>query len=35
LRSDLKVWWAKMRGKPNPLLKIGQTDHGDLVIGTV
>ena len=21
--NDLKLWWAKMRGKPNPLLKIG------------
>jgi lipopolysaccharide transport system ATP-binding protein len=27
--NDLKVWWAKMRGKPNPLLKIGETDHGN------
>ena len=26
---DLVVWWAKMRGKPNPLLRIGQTDHGN------
>jgi lipopolysaccharide transport system ATP-binding protein len=33
--NDLKVWWAKMRGKPNPLLKMGQTDHGNLVMGTV
>ena len=24
--NDLKVWWAKTRGKPNPLLKIGQSD---------
>ncbi|MBI1792659.1 MAG: ABC transporter ATP-binding protein [Chloroflexi bacterium] len=24
--NDLKVWWAKMRGKPNPLLRIGETD---------
>ena len=24
LTNDLKVWWAKARGKPNPLLKIGQ-----------
>jgi len=28
-RNDLKVWWAKARGKPNPMLKIGQTDHGN------
>lgn len=30
LTNDLKVWWAKTRGKPNPLLKIGQKDHGNL-----
>src|SRR5512136_1152164 len=29
LTDDLKVWWAKARGKPNPLLKIGQEDHGN------
>jgi lipopolysaccharide transport system ATP-binding protein len=23
------VWWAKRRGKPNPLLKIGEADHGN------
>jgi lipopolysaccharide transport system ATP-binding protein len=28
-RDDLKLWWAKTRGKPNPLLKIGQIDHGN------
>jgi lipopolysaccharide transport system ATP-binding protein len=27
--NDLKVWWAKTRGKPNPLLRIGETDHGN------
>jgi lipopolysaccharide transport system ATP-binding protein len=26
LTNDLKVWWAKARGKPNPLLKIGQEE---------
>jgi lipopolysaccharide transport system ATP-binding protein len=26
---DLAMWWAKVRGKPNPLLKIGETDHGN------
>lgn len=26
---DLNVWWAKIRGKPNPMLKIGQEDHGN------
>jgi lipopolysaccharide transport system ATP-binding protein len=29
LSDDMKVWWAKARGKPNPLLKIGQEDHGN------
>jgi lipopolysaccharide transport system ATP-binding protein len=27
--NDLKLWWAKTRGKPNPLLRIGETDHGN------
>ena len=26
---DLNVWWAKIRGKPNPMLRIGETDHGN------
>jgi lipopolysaccharide transport system ATP-binding protein len=26
---DLALWWAKMRGNPNPLLKIGEQDHGN------
>lgn len=29
LTNDLKVWWARVRGKPNPLLKIGQEDQGN------
>ena len=29
LTDDIKVWWAKAQGKPNPLLKIGQEDHGN------
>jgi len=29
LTNDMKVWWAKKLGKPNPLLKIGQTDRGN------
>lgn len=29
LSYDLKVWWAKMRGMPNPLLKIDDADHGN------
>lgn len=28
---DLSVWWARVRGKPNPLLRIGETDHGNRV----
>ena len=27
--NDMKIWWAKARGKPNPMLKIGETDHGN------
>ncbi len=26
---DLNVWWAKLHGKPNPMLRIGETDHGN------
>ena len=26
ISNDLKGWWARVRGKPNPLLKIGQED---------
>ena len=26
---DLEVWWAKMCGKPNPMLRIGEKDHGN------
>ena len=29
LVEDLNRWWARARGKPNPYLKIGQTDHGN------
>lgn len=29
LSRDLEIWWAKMLGKPNPLLKIGDKDHGN------
>jgi lipopolysaccharide transport system ATP-binding protein len=29
LADDLKLWWAKARGKPNPLLRIGETDQGN------
>jgi lipopolysaccharide transport system ATP-binding protein len=27
--DDLKMWWAKVRGKPNPLLRIGEKDYGN------
>lgn len=26
---DLNAWWAKVRGKPNPMLRIGETDNGN------
>jgi lipopolysaccharide transport system ATP-binding protein len=29
LSRDLNFWWAKVRGKSNPLLRIGETDHGN------
>ena len=29
LTYDLKLWWAKLRGEPNPLLRIGEADHGN------
>jgi lipopolysaccharide transport system ATP-binding protein len=29
LSHDLNVWWAKVRGKPNPTLKIGERDLGN------
>lgn len=28
---DLAMWWARMRGKPNPKLRIGETDHGNRI----
>ncbi len=27
--DDLAVWWAKIRRKPNPLMRIGQKNHGN------
>ena len=27
--GDLKRWWAKHRGKPDPYQKIGEKDHGN------
>lgn len=29
LSHDINVWWAKVRGKPNPTLRIGETDLGN------
>lgn len=29
LYEDLNRWWARMRGKPDPALKIGETDYGN------
>ncbi|MEI8132185.1 MAG: ATP-binding cassette domain-containing protein, partial [Leptolinea sp.] len=26
---DMQRWWAKRRGLPDPMLKIGETDHGN------
>jgi len=30
-RGDLQRWWAKLRGLPDPHLKIGERDHGNRV----
>jgi lipopolysaccharide transport system ATP-binding protein len=27
--GDLKRWWARQRGKPDPYVKIGETDYGN------
>jgi lipopolysaccharide transport system ATP-binding protein len=29
LSHDLNVWWARVRGKPNPLQKIGENENGN------
>jgi lipopolysaccharide transport system ATP-binding protein len=29
LHEDLNRWWAKVRGRPDPLLRVGQQDHGN------
>jgi len=29
--EDLRVWWAHVRGKPNPLLRIGEPDYTDRI----
>lgn len=28
-KDDLKVWFAQVRGKPNPLAKVGEADYGN------
>jgi lipopolysaccharide transport system ATP-binding protein len=35
LAYDLNIWWAKIQGKPNPMLKIGQEDHGNRIGETI
>jgi lipopolysaccharide transport system ATP-binding protein len=29
--NDLKVWWSRIRGKPNPLQLIDENDHGNQI----
>ncbi|MFH2101991.1 MAG: ABC transporter ATP-binding protein [Chloroflexota bacterium] len=29
VRGDLQRWWARQRGKPDPYLRIGETDRGN------
>jgi hypothetical protein len=29
LREDVNRWWAKLRGQPDPLRRIGESDHGN------
>jgi lipopolysaccharide transport system ATP-binding protein len=29
LQEDVQRWWAQLRGKPDPLLKIGEENHGN------
>jgi len=29
LSRDINVWWAKVRGNANPMLRLGETDHGN------
>lgn len=35
LREDVNRWIAKARGKPDPLLKVGETDHGNRKDGQI
>lgn len=34
-RGDVQRWWAKLRGKPDPFLKIGQDERRNLVGETI
>jgi lipopolysaccharide transport system ATP-binding protein len=29
LREDIQAWWARVRGKENPLLKVGHSENGE------
>jgi lipopolysaccharide transport system ATP-binding protein len=35
LHEDLSRWWALSRGKPDPLLKVGEKDHGNRKDGQI
>ena len=35
LNEDMHRWIAKMRGKPDPLLKLGENDHGNRKDGQI
>lgn len=35
LANDLNIWWARTRGKPNPLLKFGRNENGEQEGGNV
>ncbi|MBK8640042.1 MAG: ABC transporter ATP-binding protein [Chromatiaceae bacterium] len=35
LREDVNRWWAKLRGQPDPLLPIGESDHGNRKDGQI
>ena len=35
LNEDINRWIAKMRGKPDPLLKIGEKDHDNRKDGQI
>lgn len=28
-RGDVQRWWARLRGSPDPFLKVGEKDHGN------